>query len=84
MKGDRLFEIFKRMLHAEHDGEDTATDLIRQAATAYALELQQQGQTPYALTADLIADLEAEVTEMYRKVTYGFFSLHDYRKSRRS
>lgn len=32
------------------------------------------------MISDVIEDIEAEVIEMYRKKTYGFFSLEEYRK----
>lgn len=81
---DRLSEIFMTLLGDAQDPQETAANLIRRAACAYAVEIMNSGDIPYAFIQDVVADLEAEVLEMYRKTTYGFLTLAEYRESRQA
>ncbi|MBX2988928.1 MAG: DNA-dependent DNA polymerase [Bdellovibrionaceae bacterium] len=82
-KKDRLLEIFHQMLRRPDAGDETAQQLIQRVALAYALEIGEMGIIPDQFRNDVMVDLEAEVLEMYRKKTYGFFSLQEYRESKR-
>ncbi|MCX7977908.1 MAG: DNA-dependent DNA polymerase, partial [Bdellovibrionaceae bacterium] len=69
MGHDRLFEIFLRMLEETNNLAEEASTLIRRVVDQYCFELQNCGEIPQAHLHELIADLEAEVVEMYRKKT---------------
>lgn len=84
MQKDRLFELFQRMLSHTDDPGEAAPTFIRRVAAAYALELLQTAEIPFHLVEDVVADLESEVLEMYRKTTYGFFSLQEFRETKKS
>lgn len=79
MESDRLIEIFNRMLGQNHAPHETAAQLIRRAVNAYTLELLGKGEIPLAYREDVLSDLEAELLIVYRKTTYGYFSLKEYR-----
>lgn len=57
-----------------------AADLIRTVVNIYTLKLMKQGNIPIQFMEDIMADLEAEVLEIYRKKTYGFLTLEEYRQ----
>lgn len=80
---DRLTEIMTEMLAQTHDLEETAANLIRRAAGAYAVELLEIGQIPFNFIDDVLTDLESEATEIYRKKTYGHLSLQEYRTTKK-
>lgn len=82
MKSDRLLQIFLDMLAQTHDLNETAAQLIRRVAAAYSLELTQSGEIPLMFVDDVLSDLEAEILEIYRKKTYGFFTLEAYRAAK--
>lgn len=84
MRNDRLLQIFFDMLSQTHDPNETAAQLIRRVAGAYSLELTQTGEIPLMFLDDVLSDLEAEVLEIYRKKTYGFLTLPEYRAAKAS
>lgn len=57
-----------------------AADLIRTVVNIYTLKLMNQGNIPIQFMEDIMADLEAEALEIYRKKTYGFLTLEEYRQ----
>lgn len=79
---DRLHELFQMMLQQVDNLDETDAQLITRVAGSYALEIQQDGEIPGAFLEDVLVDLEAEVLVMYRKTTYGYWSLRDYREAR--
>lgn len=82
MKHDQLHELFTRMLCQTENLSETAPQFIRRVAVAYSLDLLRRGDIPQEFRTDVQDDLEAEVLEMYRKTTYGFVSLREYRVTR--
>lgn len=82
MKHDQLHDLFTRMLCQTENLNETAPHFIRRVAVAYSLDLLRQGDIPQEFREDVQDDLEAEVLEMYRKTTYGFVSLREYRSAR--
>lgn len=81
---DRLHDIFKMMLSQTDDMNETASQLIRRVAGVYAIELQQEAEIPLAFLDDVLDDLESELLVIYRKTTYGFWSLQEYREAKLS
>lgn len=82
MANDRLSEIFQSFLRETDDLSESASTLIRRVAGAYAEELLESGSIPLQFLDDVLHDLEHEILEMYRKTTYGFLSLQEYREQR--
>ncbi|MBX3041635.1 MAG: hypothetical protein KF789_13095 [Bdellovibrionaceae bacterium] len=79
---DRLHELFQMMLQQVENLSETDAQLITRVASRYALEIQQDAEIPGAFLEDVLVDLESEVLVMYRKTTYGYWSLRDYREAR--
>ena len=60
--------------------KEKAPSLIRKVVNLYTLQLMQAGHMPIQFMEDIMADIEAEVVEIYRKKTYGFLTLEEYRR----
>ena len=60
---------------------NTENSLIFDAVANYMSQLMEKGNIPHRMLDDLETDLREEATEIYRKITYGYQSIEDYRKS---
>jgi len=60
--------------------KEKAPALIRKVVNLYTLQLMKVGHMPIQFMEDIMADIEAEVIEIYRKKTYGFLTLEEYRR----
>lgn len=78
---DRLFEIFNYCLVDQQDPQEEAHELVRRVTNIYALELMKIGHIPFAAFDTIMEDIQSDVLDMYRKKTYGFLTLQDYRNS---
>lgn len=81
MKRDQLFIIFRRYLEQTHNLKETANEFILKVTRAYMYFLVSQGDIPFHQTETLMREIEEEVTEIYRKKTYGFLTLQEYRNT---
>lgn len=79
MSDDRLLHIFKKHLRDESDMEQTEDDLIYTVVVEYMLELMHEGNVPNRFMDTLENDLKEELREVYKKTTYGYQTLKDYR-----
>lgn len=79
---DRLFELFSLMLNQSENIHETATQLIERVADSYLIEIQQNAGIPGPFIEDVLEDLQAETLIMYRKTTYGYFSLREFREAK--
>ncbi len=78
---DRLFEIFNYCLVDQQDPKEEAHELVRRVTNIYALELMKIGHIPFAAFDTIIEDIQSDVLDMYRKKTYGYLTLQDFRRS---
>jgi hypothetical protein len=81
MTTDLLFQIFQQHLHNPDCKIVSSKEFIQKVVRTYLIFLSGAGSIPQGLVEDVIEDLEAEVLEMYRKKTYGFYNLKEYRSS---
>jgi hypothetical protein len=81
MTTDLLFQIFQQHLHDPDCKIDSAKEFIHKVVGTYVFFLTRSGNIPQAQLDGVIEDLQAEVLEMFRKKTYGFYDLKDYRKN---
>lgn len=79
MSDDRLLQIFKKHLRDESDMEQTEEDLIYTVVVEYMLELMHEGNVPNRFMDTLENDLKEELRDIYKKTTYGYQTLKDYR-----
>ncbi|UOF02818.1 DNA-dependent DNA polymerase [Bdellovibrio reynosensis] len=80
MTTDNLVKIVETRLQETKNLKEKSQDFILKVVHIYTLQLMKQGNIPIAFMEDVIADIEAEVIEIYRKKTYGFMTLEDYRR----
>ncbi len=80
MKNDVLITIFETQLKETSNMKEKSPELIGRVVNIYALQLLNQGHVPQNFLEEILADVEAELIEIYRKKTYGFLTLEDYRR----
>jgi hypothetical protein len=80
MNKDTLYKIFSRQLAEYHNISERSQEFIRKVVHLYTLQLTKIGNIPLQVMDDVMSELEQEVVEMYRKKTYGFITLEDYRR----
>lgn len=80
MKTDVLVNLIEAQLKETHNMKQKATDLVNTVVNLYTLQLMKAGNIPIHFMEDVMADIEAEVVEIYRKKTYGFLTLEEYRQ----
>lgn len=80
MNTDILHTIVETQLKETSNLKEKASNFVNKVVHLYTLQLMKAGNIPINFLEDVIADIEAEVVEIYRKKTYGFLTLEDYRR----
>lgn len=80
-KADPLYKIFEQHLFNALVEDESADELVDRVVQEYLAELAHGGSIPPESKPEIAADLKDEVVEMFRKKTYGHYSLAEYRKS---
>lgn len=80
MNKDTLYKIFSCQLQQCHNLPEKSPEFIRKVVHLYTIQLTKFGNIPLQVLDDVITELEHEVIEMYRKKTYGFITLEEYRR----
>lgn len=75
-----LLKIMDTQLQETANMKEKTSDFIRKVVHLYTLQLMKIGSIPMDFMEDIIADIEAETIEIYRKKTYGFLTLEEYRR----
>ena len=78
---DRLQQIFQQLISDVTRPQETHEEFIFRVVESYVLELIRENHIPIPYLDQIQKDLEDEVLEIYRKTTYGHYSLEDYRKA---
>lgn len=78
---DLLFQIFQQHLHDTDCEIVSPKEFIQKVVGTYVFFLTRKGNIPGDQLDGIVEDLQDEVLEMFRKKTYGFYDLQDYRKS---
>ncbi|RYZ63771.1 MAG: hypothetical protein EOP05_23040 [Proteobacteria bacterium] len=80
---DPLYLIFEQHLFTALVEEEALEDFMGRVVSDYVAHLQVMGTViPQQLRAGLEQDLRDEVLEMFRKKTYGHYSLSEFRKAK--
>jgi hypothetical protein len=79
MLRDKLLEIFEKYIQDLSRPHQSHEELIYDVVAAYIFHLMEIGNIPAQVLDDLEKDIRDEVIEIYRKKTYGYLSLHEYR-----
>lgn len=82
MKKDILHSIFEKHMMDLSRPHQTQEEMIFDVVAAYIFHLMELGNIPHHVLDLLETDLTEEVTDIYRKKTYGFLNLQEYRNSR--
>lgn len=83
MKQDELFAIFKKTLVKIDSSTKTEKDLVHDVVAEYLYYLMRLGNVPHFVLSTIEEDVTEEVVEMYRKTTYGFHSLHEFKTAKK-
>lgn len=59
---------------------EKTSDFIRKIVNLYTLQLMNLGNIPLEFMEEVMGDIEAEAIEIFRKKTYGFMTLEEYRR----
>jgi len=81
MTTDLLYQIFQQHLNDPDCQIESSKEFIQKVVGTYLVFLSRSGDIPAGHLQDIIEDLEAEVLEMFRKKTYGYYNLKDYRQN---
>ena len=79
MHKDEFVEILLR--HLQNGKSETADELIHDVVAEYIYHLMGKGNIPHQHLNTLEQDLKEEAQEIYKKKTYGYMSLKEYRNS---
>lgn len=80
MNTDKLLTLIETHLRETSNMKEKIPDFVNKIVNLYTLQLMDAGNIPLNFMEDVITDLEAEVIEIYRKKTYGFLTLEEYRR----
>nr|WP_295901311.1 DNA-dependent DNA polymerase [uncultured Bdellovibrio sp.] len=80
MNTDTLITIVETQLKETSNMKEKTPDFIRKVVHLYTLQLMRNGSIPLEFMDDVLTDIETEAVEIYRKKTYGFLTLEEYRR----
>ena len=80
MKANVLVKLIETQLRETSNMKEEVPDFIRKIVDLHLFHLSKQGHIPIDFIEDVVAEVEAEAIEIYRKKTYGFLTLEDYRR----
>lgn len=79
MKTDYLYHLMIEQINTNPSEPESHSELVKKVAANYLSHLLELGHIPSQMVQVVLEDLELEVLEMYRKKTYGSYSLGSYR-----
>jgi hypothetical protein len=79
MTRENLIHLFLERLEEDHLPTETAAELIHKVTREYMLIVLEKSLIPLEFFEDVFEEIESEVLELYRKKTYGFLTLPEYR-----
>jgi len=81
MFNDKLYQLFEQRLYSSELETETQEEFIYRVVEDYVSDLIRMAHIPIHCLAVLQEDLEAEVTDMLKIKTYGFYNLAEFKKS---
>lgn len=82
MNTDLLLKLVETQLRETSNMKEKVPDFINKIVHLYALQLMKAGNIPLDFMEEVITDIETEVIEIYRKKTYGYLTLEEYRRNK--
>ncbi len=83
MANDPLHDLFKKHIALVNPETQGVEDLVYEVVGDYMAHLMREGNIPVTHMDALETDLKEEVLEIYRKVTYGYMNLKDYKSAQK-
>jgi hypothetical protein len=80
MKNDTLVKLVETQLQETKNMREKTSDFINRVVQLYTLQLMAQGNIPMDYMEEVLVDVEADAIEIYRKKTYGFLTLEEFRR----
>ncbi|UYL09781.1 DNA-dependent DNA polymerase [Bdellovibrio sp. SKB1291214] len=80
MKTDTLLTLVETQLQETKNMREKTSDFINRVVQLYTLQLMAHGNIPMDYMEEVLADVEADAIEIYRKKTYGFLTLEEFRR----
>ncbi len=81
---DQLYQIFMQHLNDHSNENESEKELIQKTAMSFLEKALASKWIPHFAFQDVVDDLHHEILEMYRKKTYGYATLKDYRLRKRA
>ena len=80
MMMNTLVKLIETQLRETNDMKESVPDFVRKIVDLHLLQLSNHGHIPLDFVEEVVSEVESEVIEIYRKKTYGFLSLEEYRR----
>jgi hypothetical protein len=80
MMTNSLVKLIETQLSETSVMSECVADFVRKIVDLHILQISNKGHIPLDFMEDVITEIETEVIEIYRKKTYGFLSLEEYRR----
>lgn len=75
-----LIKIVESQLQNVSNLKEKTPDFIRKVVHLYTVQLTKAGTIPLVFLDEVLTEIEEEAIEIYRKKTYGFLTLEEYRR----
>lgn len=81
MTTETLLKIVETQLQETSNMKEKSSEFIRKVVHLYTLRLIKGGTTiPVDFIQDVLEDIENDAIEIFRKKTYGYLTLEEYRR----
>lgn len=80
MTTESLLKIVETQLQETSNMKEKSADFIRKVVHLYTLRLIKGGTIPMDFVQDVLEDIETDAIEIFRKKTYGYLTLEEYRR----
>lgn len=82
MNADLLINLMEAQLKEISNIKESSQDFINKVTHLYSIQVLNQGHIPSAFIEDVMEEVQTEVLEVFRKKTYGFLTLEEYRRNK--
>ena len=79
---DKLITLITEAIKDNSNPNEDGGELINRIVDNYINDLFQFGYIPSFALSEVIEDVEIEAINIYRKLTYGYYDLKEYRSRR--
>lgn len=80
MNAEKLVTLIETQLKEFSNIQESSQDFINKVTHLYSLQVLSTGHIPQVFVEDVLHEVQTEVLEVFRKKTYGFLTLEEYRR----